>query len=54
MRVTLATVARAPEQFPLAVTDVRNARLRRFPYVVYYVVFARGTSVITVAFSESM
>ena len=47
-RVTLAAVARAPEQFPVTVADVRKARLRRFPYVVYYVVFARGTSVIAV------
>ena len=48
-RVTLAAVERAPEQYPVAVEDIRKAPMRRFPYVVYYVVLPRHTSVIAVA-----
>jgi len=48
VRVALASVERAPQQYPVAVDDIRQARLRRFPYVVYFVVLARGISVIAV------
>jgi plasmid stabilization system protein ParE len=48
VRVTLASIERMPQQFPVAVDDIRQARLRRFPYVVYFVVLPRGTSVIAV------
>jgi plasmid stabilization system protein ParE len=48
VRVTPAAVARAPRQYPVAADDIRKARLRRFPYVVYFVVLRRGVSVIAV------
>ena len=47
-RVTLAEIARAPEQFPVAVDDIRRVPLRHFPYVVYYVVLASHIAVIAV------
>lgn len=38
-RALLAGIARNPRQFPVAREDetVRHARVRRFPYVVYYI-----------------
>jgi plasmid stabilization system protein ParE len=48
VRVAFAAIERAPEQFPVAVDDIRKVGLRRFPYIVYYVVLRRGTSVIAV------
>jgi len=48
VRLVFATIARAPEQYPIALDDIRKAPLRRFPYIVYYVVFPRGVSVIAV------
>lgn len=45
---TLSIVESAPEQYPIAVDDIRKARLRRFPYIVYYVVLEEGISVIAV------
>ena len=47
--VTLAAVDRAPEQFPVALDDVRKALVRRFPYVVYFVVMSARVVVIAVA-----
>ena len=47
--VTLAMVDRAPEQFPLALDDIRKALVRRFPYVVYFVVVPTGVTVIAIA-----
>lgn len=47
--VTFAAVDRAPEQFPVALDDVRKALVRRFPYVVYFVVLPAGVVVIAVA-----
>jgi plasmid stabilization system protein ParE len=35
--ITLATMEEAPHRFPVAVRDIRKARVPRFPYVVYYV-----------------
>ena len=37
LRATLAAVERAPQQFPITLQDIRRARLRRFPYSVYFV-----------------
>lgn len=34
----LETIEETPQRFPLALQDIRKARVRRFPYVVYYVV----------------
>jgi toxin ParE1/3/4 len=48
VRLTLEAIERAPEQFPIALEDIRKVSLSRFPYVVYYVVFTRGISVIAV------
>jgi plasmid stabilization system protein ParE len=47
--VTFAAVDRAPEQFPVALDDIRKALVRRFPYVVYFVVLPAGVAVIAVA-----
>ena len=48
VRVAFAAIERAPEQYPIAVDDIRKVTLRRFPYVIYYVVLERGISVIAV------
>jgi plasmid stabilization system protein ParE len=48
VRVALAGIERAPEQYPLALDDIRKALLPRFPYVVYFVIHSRGLSVIAV------
>lgn len=48
LRVALGAIERAPEQFLIAVDDIRKARLRRFPYLIYFVVLARHISVIAV------
>ena len=37
VRVTCAGIERAPEQFAVAVDDIRRVQLPRFPYAVYYV-----------------
>jgi plasmid stabilization system protein ParE len=47
-RVTLASVERHPGQYPLALDDIRKAPLRRFPYLVYYVVRADDVAVLAV------
>jgi plasmid stabilization system protein ParE len=36
-RALLAAIGRAPFQFPIARGAVRRARVRRFPYVVYFI-----------------
>lgn len=48
VRVMFAAIQRGPEQYPLAIDDIRKAPLRHFPYVIYYVMLARGISVIAV------
>ena len=48
VRVAFAGIERAPQQFPLALDDIRKALLPRFPYVVYFVIHPRGLSVIAV------
>jgi plasmid stabilization system protein ParE len=35
-RATLAGIARAPEQFPVARSPIRRALVRRFPYAIYF------------------
>jgi plasmid stabilization system protein ParE len=34
---TFGTIEEAPQRFPIALRDIRKARVARFPYVVYYV-----------------
>src|SRR5438876_10446960 len=46
---TLEAVERSPEQFPIALRDIRKALVRRFPYVVYYVVLSAVLSVTTLS-----
>lgn len=48
VRVAFVTITRAPEQAPLVVDDIRKLPLRRFPYVVYFVVLPLGISVLAV------
>lgn len=48
VRVAFAAIERAPEQYLVAVDDIRKVGLRRFPYVVYYLVLRRRISVIAV------
>src|SRR2546430_17605888 len=45
---TLGAVERSPEQLPIALRDIRKALVRRFPYVVYYVVLSDVISVIAI------
>jgi plasmid stabilization system protein ParE len=49
---TLEAVERQPEQYPVAVDDIRKAPLRRFPYVVFYVILIDAISVIAVMHSR--
>ncbi|MGH7582322.1 MAG: type II toxin-antitoxin system RelE/ParE family toxin [Gemmatimonadales bacterium] len=48
VRIALAAIERAPEQFPVVVDDIRRVRMRRFPYNLFYVVLPSGISVIAV------
>lgn len=48
VRVVFHAIERAPLQFPIAVDDVRKARLRRFPYMIYFVILTQQISVIAV------
>jgi len=45
---TLEAVESAPHSFPIAVRDIQKARVRRFPYVVYYVRLPEVTTVIAI------
>ena len=47
-RVVLGHIERNPEQFPLAVDDIRKAQLAGSPYLVYFVIHKKGVSVIAV------
>lgn len=49
---TLAEIEDNPAQYPVSVADVRKAPLKRFPYVVYYVLLDEGTSVIAIMHSR--
>lgn len=48
VQATLEAVEEAPHRFPIALQDIRKARVRRFPYVVYYVVLEDVISVIAI------
>ena len=50
--VAFTSIQRAPEQYAIAVDDIRMVPLRRFPYVVYFVGTPRGISVIAVIHSR--
>jgi plasmid stabilization system protein ParE len=52
VRSTLELVESNPEQYPIAVDDIRKAPLRRFPYVVYYVIAQDHISAIAVMHSH--
>jgi hypothetical protein len=52
VRSTLELVESNPEQYPIAVDDIRKAPLRRFPYVVYYVIAQDHISAIAVMHSR--
>jgi plasmid stabilization system protein ParE len=48
VRIVLAAIERAPSQFPTALDDIRRAQLRRFPYLIYFVVLPESVSVLAV------
>lgn len=48
VRVALAGIEREPARFPVAVDDIRKARVARFPYVAYYVALPTRTAVIAI------
>src|SRR5688500_9962893 len=52
VRSTLQIIEDNSEQYPLAADDIRKAPLRRFPYVVYYVVLEANISVLAVMHSR--
>ncbi|MDQ3243966.1 MAG: type II toxin-antitoxin system RelE/ParE family toxin [Gemmatimonadota bacterium] len=43
-----AAIEKGPQRFPVKCDDIRMALVRRFPYVVYFVVLPRHISVIAV------
>lgn len=43
-----AAIEEHPLRFPIVLDDIRMALVRRFPYVIYFVVLPRHTSVIAV------
>ena len=46
--VTFAIIARTPQLFPQLQKNVRRARLRRFPYGVFFIARADAISVLAV------
>ena len=48
VRVAFRAIEQAPLQFPIALDDIRKVRLRRFPYMIYFVVLPQHISVIAV------
>ena len=38
VRSQLAAIEEVPKRYPVILSDIRRARLRRFPYGVYYVI----------------
>jgi hypothetical protein len=38
VRAVLAEIEESPERFPIVRGDIRRARLRRFPYALFYIV----------------
>ena len=45
---TYTAIEERPEQFPVMLNDIRMALIRRFPYVVYFVILPRHISVVAV------
>jgi plasmid stabilization system protein ParE len=45
---TIALVETRPELYAIVFLGVRRARVRRFPYVIYYRVFSRKVEVLAV------
>ena len=43
-----SAIEEQPLRFPIAIDDIRMALVHRFPYVIYFVVLERQTSVIAV------
>jgi toxin ParE1/3/4 len=52
VRLALEAIEHGPEQYPFAADDIRKAPLRRFPYVVYYVIMDTSISVLAVMHSR--
>ena len=48
VRAALAGIAREPLRFPAARGEVRRARVRRFPYVIFFVPEAERTVVLAI------
>lgn len=48
VRAVLEAVESSPARFPIALADIRKARVPHFPYVVYYVPLPEVTSVIAI------
>ena len=48
VRVGFGAIEGTPGQFTVAVDDIRKVRLRRFPYLIYFVILPRHISVIAV------
>ena len=44
----LEAIEQGPKRFPIALRDIRKARVQRFPYVVYYVELDEVISVIAI------
>src|SRR5215213_546685 len=43
-RATVGRIARSPYQFPCVDQSIRRARLRRFPYCIYYALNKQGAA----------
>jgi|SRR5689334_6300767 len=48
VEATLELVEESPQRYPVALRDIRKARVARFPYVIYYVILPRAISVIAI------
>ena len=48
VEAVLAVIQRTPERFPVVLGPARKARLRRFPYAIYYIWREELISVIAV------
>ena len=46
--VAFAAIEEQPLRYPVMLEDVRMAIVRRFPYLVYFVVLERGISILAV------
>jgi plasmid stabilization system protein ParE len=48
VRLALEAVEDSPARFPIALQDIRKARVPQFPYMVYFVVLPQVTTVIAI------